>query len=46
MDETALEDLRRDLRQSVGGTYYDQLLADLQARAQIERKPLGGEEIE
>jgi peptidyl-prolyl cis-trans isomerase D len=46
MDETALEQMRRELRQGVGEAYYDQLVADLESRAKIERKTLGSEDVE
>ncbi|MEA3276463.1 MAG: SurA N-terminal domain-containing protein [Pseudomonadota bacterium] len=41
LDEGTRAQERRGLAQMIGRTYYDDLLADLKSRADIERKPLG-----
>jgi peptidyl-prolyl cis-trans isomerase D len=41
-DQAARAQTRRELAQSIGSAYFDALLADMESRADIERKPLGG----
>jgi peptidyl-prolyl cis-trans isomerase D len=41
MDEVARDQARESLAQEIGRTYYDDLLADLESRADIERNPSG-----
>jgi peptidyl-prolyl cis-trans isomerase D len=41
MDEAARKQTRNSLAQGVGRAYYDDLLADLESRADIKRNPLG-----
>jgi len=41
MDEAARDRARKSLAQDIGRTYYDDLLADLESRADIERNPSG-----
>jgi peptidyl-prolyl cis-trans isomerase D len=41
MDETARDEARKRLAQGVGRAYYDDLLSDLESRADIKRNPLG-----
>ena len=40
LDQAALDRKRQELRRTIGSAYYEQLLADLKTRSQIERKPL------
>jgi peptidyl-prolyl cis-trans isomerase D len=44
MDEATRDRIRKDLTQGIGRSYYEDLLADLESRADITRKPLGGGE--
>lgn len=46
LDQAALDEERRNLKQAIAGTYYDQLLADLESRSRIERKQLGDQASE
>jgi hypothetical protein len=40
LDQAAEKQERDKLRQTIGRTYYDELLSDLEERAKIERKKL------
>jgi peptidyl-prolyl cis-trans isomerase D len=44
MDEATRDRIRKDLTQDIGRSYYEDLLADLESRADIARSPLGDEE--
>jgi len=46
LDQAAVKQERDKIRQTVGRTYYDELLTDLEARAQIERKKLEQASVE
>ena len=44
--EAELARQRAGFKRTVAATYYDDLLADLQTRAKIDRKPLGDDSAE
>jgi len=46
LDQAALDQERERLRQGIGRSYYDQLVADLERRAKIERKRPDGAVVE
>ncbi|MCG6863594.1 MAG: SurA N-terminal domain-containing protein [Chromatiaceae bacterium] len=41
LDKATRDEIRKNLAQGIGRAYYDDLLADLESRADIERTPLG-----